>query len=590
MKKTTFYLSILGLLFFTWNGVAQTLNQNASWPNASWDVTGTYNPDPTAFEADPRVTANFAFDDDDAGNPSTDDIAAESPVIDLTAAFGAGETWLTVNTDYIYRQLGDVLTLEYWDADASSWMPWSNIAGNATAPSDDFCTGVRTTFTSTPLDITGFTGTQQSGFRYRLYFNDNAGWVWGFCFDSPTITSAAPPACIPATFTLSNGSNNCPTEEFFIDVDITALGSASLVDITNDGGAPAITGVDGSATPYSVGPFPAGTTVNIVVADNADVTCNDTDSLTTLGSCPPDCATNPVPSSGAIDVAVGPITLSWTAPASGPAPDSYNVYVADDIAGTNPALLGNYVATDTGSDIAVNAYNVDVFWFVLPEAGGVEAPVCNVWTFTTESPSGTECLTAPFGQWPTATYDVAASATCDGTTVNDITTCGYNGEYSLVAVVAGENYRFQSSVSTDFVTIGSEDGTSAYIGSRGYVIWTSTVTGIVRFYTHVDNQCGSLDECRTRSVICGATLSTEDFDTNGDLFSYYPNPVTNTLTLNAQNDIQNVVVFNMLGQQVMRTAPNAVNSEVDMTTLNPGAYFVQVTINNTTETIRVIKN
>jgi hypothetical protein len=29
---------------------------------------GTFNTDPTAFEADPTVTSNFAFDDDDAGS------------------------------------------------------------------------------------------------------------------------------------------------------------------------------------------------------------------------------------------------------------------------------------------------------------------------------------------------------------------------------------------------------------------------------------------------------------------------------------------------------------------------------------------
>jgi len=85
------------------------------------------------------------------------------------------------------------------------------------------------------------------------------------------------------------------------------------------------------------------------------------------------------------------------------------------------------------------------------------------------------------------------------------------------------------------------------------------------------------------------TLSTTDF--NGKtIFSYYPNPVNNTLTLNAQQAITNVTVFNMLGQEVIRTAPNAVSKDVDMSNLQSGAYFVQVTVGSAVETVKIIKN
>ncbi|QRM90901.1 T9SS type A sorting domain-containing protein [Lacinutrix sp. WUR7] len=73
-------------------------------------------------------------------------------------------------------------------------------------------------------------------------------------------------------------------------------------------------------------------------------------------------------------------------------------------------------------------------------------------------------------------------------------------------------------------------------------------------------------------------------------FSYYPNPVNNTLALKAQKDIENVSVYNMLGQEVLRTAPNAVNTEVNMSALQSGAYFVKVTIGSATETVRIMKN
>ncbi|MEZ4856539.1 MAG: T9SS type A sorting domain-containing protein [Gelidibacter sp.] len=83
-------------------------------------------------------------------------------------------------------------------------------------------------------------------------------------------------------------------------------------------------------------------------------------------------------------------------------------------------------------------------------------------------------------------------------------------------------------------------------------------------------------------------LSADEFELNQ--FSYFPNPVNNKLSLRAQQNIQNVAVYNMLGQEVLRVAPNTVDADVDMATLQTGAYFVKVTINDRTKTVRVIKN
>ncbi len=85
-----------------------------------------------------------------------------------------------------------------------------------------------------------------------------------------------------------------------------------------------------------------------------------------------------------------------------------------------------------------------------------------------------------------------------------------------------------------------------------------------------------------------ATLSVGDVE-NQNGFTYFPNPVKNTLNLKAQSNIQNLSIYNILGQEVLRTSPNALNSEVNMASLQTGAYFVKVTINDATETIRVIK-
>ena len=72
-------------------------------------------------------------------------------------------------------------------------------------------------------------------------------------------------------------------------------------------------------------------------------------------------------------------------------------------------------------------------------------------------------------------------------------------------------------------------------------------------------------------------------------FTYFPNPVNDQLTINAQTNIDNIVVLNMLGQVVSRQSPNSLNCLVDMAAMRTGVYFVQVSIGNNTQTVRVLK-
>jgi hypothetical protein len=100
--------------------------------------------------------------------------------------------------------------------------------------------------------------------------------------------------------------------------------------------------------------------------------------------------------------------------------------------------------------------------------------------------------------------------------------------------------------------------------------------------------CASLDPAGAPITVEAEPLSIDDAE-NQAAFSYYPNPVNNTLTLNAQNTIEKVTMYNMLGQVVLRANPKALNSELNMSSLHTGTYFVKVTIENVTKTVRVIK-
>ena len=115
---------LLGTLLVSSALFAQILNQPANWPNPAWTLTGTFDP---AFANDPTTTANFGYDDDGAGSGSIDDLVATSPLIDLSAAIAGGEDGLQLDIlmDH-YSNFGAILSLEYFDVDASTWVLWQD--------------------------------------------------------------------------------------------------------------------------------------------------------------------------------------------------------------------------------------------------------------------------------------------------------------------------------------------------------------------------------------------------------------------------------------------------------------------------------
>lgn len=106
-----------------------------------------------------------------------------------------------------------------------------------------------------------------------------------------------------------------------------------------------------------------------------------------------------------------------------------------------------------------------------------------------------------------------------------------------------------------------------------------------------DGNAPSRGEARTEgtfNIVVNATLSSVDIEDNTAL-NYYPNPVENSLTLNAHSSIKAINVYNMLGQKVLGFSPNDLESVIDMSNLQSGTYFVKVNIDNVIKTIRVIK-
>ncbi|MGF1556443.1 T9SS type A sorting domain-containing protein [Paucihalobacter sp.] len=309
------------------------------------------------------------------------------------------------------------------------------------------------------------------------------------------------------------------------------------------------------------------------------------------------------------------LDFSWTPADFGP-PVGYNWEIVADGAGQGNSIVvsGNTAGTNASSG-SVLTLNTPYDLFIQTDCGG---GVTSAWVgpinFTTLSftPVVNDLCAGALpvsvqGDVATAAaavYEPGSVADTANTDIFGLACNGFTGNalddvwFSFVA--GSENVNITADTNFDAVLTlfsgdcdnliqldcADDDGAGAggieEINATGLTIGD---TYYFRVYFFGTNPMNSTFEF---AVWTPQTLSNEDVLANTN-FSYFPNPVKNTLILKAQNSIENVTVFNMLGQAVIKTTPNAMESEIDMQSLNTGTYFAQVTINNVTKTIKLLK-
>ncbi len=89
-------------------------------------------------------------------------------------------------------------------------------------------------------------------------------------------------------------------------------------------------------------------------------------------------------------------------------------------------------------------------------------------------------------------------------------------------------------------------------------------------------------------LVQDGALSTQDFALE-DL-AMYPNPTSDILNLIAAHTITSIQVYNILGQEIFNSQPNALTDEIDMSGFNSGLYLIEVEINNRSKIFRIIKD
>ncbi|MBF8151428.1 choice-of-anchor J domain-containing protein [Winogradskyella sp. F6397] len=457
--------------------------------------------------------------------PANDDFANAIAIV-------CGDT-VSGDTTYATMDEGDANVEIDTDADIDSPNVWYSFMGTGDIVTVSTC--MNTDFDTELFVFTGTSGSLNAvaagydecggflDFEAETTFTSVAGTQYYIAVEGYNLTSTgtfelaitceAPPTCTNATATYSVVSDCETSGGFNIEVDITDMGTATDITITDDQGSDAQAATE--ATTLTFGPYVNGTEVMITISDDNDATCEQTSDAITQEACPP-----------ANDDICDAIALTVDASSTG---DAYTT-------------IG---ATGELDEVEGSCFN-----------GGIDT---SVW-FTFVAP---------------ASGEVQVSTDIAGGTHTDTEIAVYEAPTDCA----------------DATTIGAELGCDQDGGVVGNFLSVLSLTDLTEgetYYIQVDRWGSAAEGTFGIEVFDQVTLSVGNVE-NDATFTYYPNPVKNTLSLNAQNTIEQVAMYNMLGQEVLRATPNTVDSDLDMSHLQNGTYFVKVTIANVTKTIRVIK-
>lgn len=71
--------------------------------------------------------------------------------------------------------------------------------------------------------------------------------------------------------------------------------------------------------------------------------------------------------------------------------------------------------------------------------------------------------------------------------------------------------------------------------------------------------------------------------------SLYPNPTENTLNIVANDKINSIQLYNIMGQQILTTVPNTLTETIDMSEFQLGIYIIMIEISGQKATYKIVK-
>ncbi len=168
-------------------------------------------------------------------------------------------------------------------------------------------------------------------------------------------------------------------------------------------------------------------------------------------------------------------------------------------------------------------------------------------------------------QVPTAGHIIIETSQVNGSNVTDTGMAVYSGSCDSLSLIQC-----------------NDDGGSGFLSMVELFNLTPGETLYVRVWEYGNNSVGEIGICAHEP-----TVSVDENQIEG--LKFYPNPVSNTLNIQAKQDIQTVTIFNISGQKVLEVYPNATDNQIDMRHLSNGMYFVKLQVNGQLSAFKVVK-
>ncbi len=444
--------------------------------------------------------------------------------------------------------------------------------------------------------------------------NADGDWILQVCDDASGITGSvnswsitfAPSgtcSCVMPQFTVMVDDSNCPTIDLIVDV--TSLGSAGSVDISESSGTDSETGV-GIGQYILTGYSPGDGTLTVTVSDNADATCNATDQASIPSACPP-----------ANDACVNAIGIGPGANQSG------TLVGATDVEGLSSCSGGGgtgsidwsagvwYVYTSTGSeDITISTSNAGTNFDTELQ---VFSGACGALSCVGGDDDGGSGVTSEMTFTSTASFaPVDYYFYVDGH-------AGATGNFELsianvplpVTLVSFEGRTLEKNNQLSWVT-ASEQNTELFAIQRSTdgVNWQSIGRTAANGFAAAQQSYEFVDETPLAkgfyrlevldydgSLQYSNVLTLERDQDGFRLTNVFPNPTSDMVTVQfkqERNDRISLRLTDMLGRVVLADAFDAADGtndyQLDLSQLAEGLYFLQLDNGQNQLTQRLMKN
>ena len=219
---------------------------------------------------------------------------------------------------------------------------------------------------------------------------------------------------------------------------------------------------------------------------------------------------------------------------------------------SNPSNAGTVSGGGTysfGETCTVHAMPNTGFGFVEWTEGGNQVSTEADYSFTV---SGGRNLVAQFGR----VYEIVVEADPEaGATVSGSGTY-FEGETVTVTAEPNENYTFVNW--TEGEQVASEELVYTFTATKD-----CTLVAHLIYYDGVGEQAGGI--------------------------AMYPNPVKGMLTVEASVPVSSIEIYSLTGALVLSKKGCANKTEIDMDGMPSGIYFIRMVTENTTETMRFVK-